>query len=1098
MCYIKFGEYKNIRSQLIIIFFVVLIGMTIYEVTKQLILPNIGIWESHIITIIFTTILATIGAYFVLNERENLINKYVTEKNRYKEAEKEYRTIFENTGTATVIIEEDTTISLANHEFEKISGYGKKEIENVMKWIDFIAKEDLEKMLKYHKQRREKGQIPPRTYEAHFIDRYGNMKNVIFTVSLIPGTKKSVASLLDITERKRIEEALKESEEKFREVFNNANDAMFLHEVNENGLPGTFIEVNDIASKRLGYSREELLKMSPMDIDAIGEEMWPPVMDKLFEIGDITFEGLHLSKDGLKIPVEISSHIFILNNERVVLSIARDITERKIAQEEMEELLNTLELRVKDRTIELEEAYQSLRESELKFRTLAENSPDIITRCDKNLKITYFSKDSEDLGLSRDDFIGKKIDDLKIDDDLKYLWIEKVLDAFSTCENQEFEYKFYGSKGVRYSQAIITPEYDDKGKIETCIGIIRDITKRKLVENALRESEEKFRTLAENSPAIIYRFELVPERCFSYINPVVTSITGYTPEEHYSDPDLGFKLVCDEDKHFLDEVSRGIFKNPLVLRWVRKDGEIIWTEQYNAPVYNDNGEIVAIQGIVFDITERIEIEKSLERSEAKYKELVENANSSIIRLDKNGCITFFNEFAEKFFGFSKEEILGKNVIGTIVPETESSGRDLKKLIDRIIDNPEAYYYVENENMRKNGERVWVSWTNKGIYNENGELAGILSIGINITELKKARESIENERNRLFKVLDLIPAFLYLQAPDYSIKFVNNEFKKRFGEPEDGKFYDVIHDCQEPNKPCPSFKVFETKNPQSWEWTDNKGRNYIVYDYPFPSFNEEELVLEVGIDVTELKNTERKLKRTIAELERSNDELRQFAYITSHDLQEPLRSIASYAQLIDRRYKGKLDSDADEFLDFMVEGAIRMKTMIQGLLEYSKIGKGDEFKPTNIENVLTQVLANLNATINENNAIITHDQLPIVTADSRQLIQVFQNLIGNAIKFRKKDETPKIHISTKKINNEHLFSVSDNSIGMEQQYTAKIFELFKRLHTIDKYSGSGIGLAIVKRIIDRHGGRIWVESKYGKGSTFYFTIPIKEGKRMNLK
>lgn len=901
-----------------------------------------------------------------------------------------------------------------------------------------------------------------------------------------------MASLLDITERKRIEEALKESEEKFREVFNNANDAMFLHEIKENGLPGTFIEVNDIASKKLGYSREELLKMSPMDIDAIGEEMWPPVMDKLFEIGDITFEGLQLAKDGLKIPVEISSHIFILKNERVVLSIARDITERKIAQEEMEELLNTLELRVKDRTIELEEAYQSLRESELKFRTLAENSPDIITRCDKNLKITYFSKDSEDLGLSRDDFIGRKIEDLKIDDDLKDLWIEKVLDAFSTCENQEFEYKFSGTKGVRYSQAIITPEYDDKGKIETCIGIIRDITKRKLVENALRESEEKFRTLAENSPAIIYRFELVPERCFSYINPVVTSITGYTPEEHYSDPDLGFKLVYDEDKHLLDELSRGIFKNPLVLRWVRKDGEIIWTEQYNAPVYNDNGEIVAIQGIAFDITERIEIEKSLEISEAKYKELVENANSSIIRLDKKGCITFFNEFAEKFFGFSKEEILGKNVIGTIVPETESSGRDLKKLIDKIIDNPEAYYYVENENIRKNGERVWVSWTNKGIYNEEGEVAGILSIGINITELKKARESIENERNRLFKVLDLIPAFLYLQAPDYSIKFVNKEFKKLFGEPEDKKFYEGIHDCQEPHKPCPTFKVFETKTPQSWEWTDNKGKNYIVYDYPFPSFNEEELVLEVGIDVTELKNTERKLKRTIAELERSNDELRQFAYITSHDLQEPLRSIASYAQLIDRRYRGKLDSDADEFLDFMVEGAIRMKTMIQGLLEYSKIGKGDEFKPTNIEDVLTQVLANLNA-INENNAIITHDQLPIVTADSRQLIQVFQNLIGNAIKFRKKDETPKIHISTKKINNEHLFSVSDNSIGMEQQYTDKIFEIFKRLHTIDKYSGSGIGLAIVKRIIDRHGGRIWVESKYGKGSTFYFTIPIKEEK-----
>jgi len=208
----------------------------------------------------------------------------------------------------------------------------------------------------------------------------------------------------------------------------------------------------------------------------------------------------------------------------------------------------------------------------------------------------------------------------------------------------------------------------------------------------------------------------------------------------------------------------------------------------------------------------------------------------------------------------------------------------------------------------------------------------------------------------------------------------------------------------------------------------------------------------------------------------------------------LLNIASYAQLLEKRYKGQLDSDADEFLDFMVNGAIRMKQQIKGLLDYFRVGtRGNEFKNFNAEDALDAALSNLHSSIGKIKAEVTYDNLPVISADESQIRIVFQNLIGNAIKFRKKDETPKIHISTKKINNEHLFSVSDNSIGMEQQYTAKIFELFKRLHTLDKYSGSGIGLAIVKRIIDRHGGRIWVESKYGKGSTFYFTIPIKEEK-----
>ena len=239
---------------------------------------------------------------------------------------------------------------------------------------------------------------------------------------------------------------------------------------------------------------------------------------------------------------------------------------------------------------------------------------------------------------------------------------------------------------------------------------------------------------------------------------------------------------------------------------------------------------------------------------------------------------------------------------------------------------------------------------------------------------------------------------------------------------------------------------------------------------------------------QVKERTLELEKVVDELKRSNEELQSFAYITSHDLQEPLRTIASYAQLIKRRYKGQLDQDADEFIDFMVNGASRMKNMIQGLLDYSRVGtQGHEFKEFKSEDALNYAINNLQSAINENNAKITYDELPTIFADKNQIASVFQNLIGNALKFQKDGLKPEIHISANKKGNEYVFSVRDNGIGIEEQYTRRIFEVFKRLHTIDEYEGAGIGLAIVKRIIDRHGGRVWVESEFGEGSAFYFTI-----------
>ena len=249
--------------------------------------------------------------------------------------------------------------------------------------------------------------------------------------------------------------------------------------------------------------------------------------------------------------------------------------------------------------------------------------------------------------------------------------------------------------------------------------------------------------------------------------------------------------------------------------------------------------------------------------------------------------------------------------------------------------------------------------------------------------------------------------------------------------------------------------------------------------------------ELGREKNDLVEARQKLEESVAELGRSNADLQQFAYVASHDLQEPLRMVSSYTQLIARRYKGKLDADADEFIAFAVDGANRMQRLILDLLAYSRVNTaGRQFAPTAMETVLKAALNNLTDAVKESQAIITHDPLPAVMGDDKQLAQLFQNLLSNAVKFGGA-QPPRIHISAKQTDGEWLFSVRDHGIGLDPQYADRIFVIFQRLHTRAEYPGTGIGLAICKKIVERHGGRIWVESELGKGATFYFTLRDEE-------
>jgi PAS domain S-box-containing protein len=365
--------------------------------------------------------------------------------------------------------------------------------------------------------------------------------------------------------------------------------------------------------------------------------------------------------------------------------------------------------------------------------------------------------------------------------------------------------------------------------------------------------------------------------------------------------------------------------------------------------------------------------------------------------------------------------------------------------------------------------------------------------------KQAERELRASEERFRSLTALSSDWYWEQDEQFRLTFMSNRFsertgleaapylgRKRWDQPADNleeADWDRHRAQLERHEPFLDFEMQRTKPDGSPVWLSISGEPVFDDSGAFRGYR------GVGSDITERKRAQAVLRTAYEELARSNAELQQFAYVASHDLQEPLRMMSSYTQLLEKRYGSKLDQDAREFMNFVVDGATRMKQLIEDLLAYSRVGtRGRELRPVSSLVALDKALVNLRGAIEASGASVTHDAPPEVRADETQLVQLLQNLVGNAIKFRKKEEPCRIHVSAEDAGGEWRFSVSDNGMGIEPQYFERIFMVFQRLHTRDEYPGTGIGLAICKKVVDRHGGRIWVESEPGKGSKFFFTLP----------
>jgi PAS domain S-box-containing protein len=495
-------------------------------------------------------------------------------------------------------------------------------------------------------------------------------------------------------------------------------------------------------------------------------------------------------------------------------------------------------------------------------------------------------------------------------------------------------------------------------------------------------------------------------------------------------------------------------------------------------------------------------EADLATVEAKYRGLLEAAPDAMVVVNQAGQIVLLNLQAEKQFGYSRDELVGRRV-DEIIPH----GFAERLIADGTRSAPEALAQhmgtgIELIGLRKDRSEFPIEIMLSPLETAGGILitAAIRDISVR----KKADAHLAQMEGRYRGLLEAAPDAMLLVNRDGEIVLVNAQAERQFGYqreelvgeslqtiiPEVGSIAaEVERRLAEAERPCGAPLAQKPVTAIELTGRSKDGRALPIEITLSILESSEGILVPVAIrDITARKKAQARLQQTVADLNRSNEDLAQFAYLASHDLQEPLRMVASYTQLLSKRYKGRLDSDADEFIAFAVDGANRMQRLIQDLLAYSRVGtKGIQLATTSSEEAFEQAIVNLGGAIDDSGALVTHDALPTVLADEGQLVQLFQNLVSNAIKYQGPG-VPRVHVSSQlQPNTKWRFSVRDNGIGIDPKYFDRIFGMFQRLHKREEYAGTGIGLPICRKIVEQHGGRLSVESCLGEGSTFSFAL-----------
>ena len=854
----------------------------------------------------------------------------------------------------------------------------------------------------------------------------------------------------DMTERHQSEQALRASEERFRSVTQSVHDAIISADSS-----GTVIFWNKGAGTIFGYEEHEILGQSLTVLmperyrEAHTAEMHRVnTTDETHVIGK-TVELHGLRKDGTEFPLELSLSNWETDEGTFYTWIARDVTERMQKDAEL-----------KRRGAQLAEAQKTAHMGSWEW--------DMTTG-----KVSWSDELYRIYGFEPGQFEPTYEAYLNIvhpdERDRVNQAISAALQEVGTLRQEHRAIRPDGSEWICHVQGRVIA--DGNGRPITMVGIAQDITERKRTEEeikelnrdlerrvnertaqlqttnqeleeeisqrkrteeALRESEEHFRLLVGGVKdyAILM---LDPKGKITSWNEGAKRIKGYEADEiigkHFSTFYPAEDIEARKPEYELEVAAAvGRFEDE---GWrVRKDGSRFWTNVVITAVRDEQGRLRGFSKVSRDITER---KLAAERTAF----LAQASTALASSLDYEDTLTRVARIAvPEIADWCIVDIVDEDgqvqrvTMAHADPEKEEMGRDYLRRFPPVPNSDTGVSLV---------------------------LRTLEPILVPEIDEKMIEASIrDQEQFELIRKLRptsamIVPLVAHGHAVG-AISLLTAESGRRYGSED--------------------LVLAEEVARRAATAVDNA-----------------RLYRQAGKARTEAEAIGEELKKIVTELERSNTELQQFAYVASHDLQEPLRMVASYTQLLSRRYAGKLDEAADEFIAYAVDGATRMQRLINDLLAYSRVStQGKEFERTDCEAVLKQALANLRMALRESNAEVTHDPLPTIMGDDTQLVQLFQNLIGNAIKFRG-EEPASVHVGVERKESEWLFCVRDNGIGMDPQYADRIFVIFQRLHSKEEYPGTGIGLSVCKKVVERHGGRIWVESQPGEGSTFYFTMPV---------
>jgi PAS domain S-box-containing protein len=611
-----------------------------------------------------------------------------------------------------------------------------------------------------------------------------------------------------------------------------------------------------------------------------------------------------------------------------------------------------------------------------------------------------------------------------------------------------------------------------------------------------RLPENHFRTLAESIPNLVWMADATGH--IFWYNRRWYEYTGTTFEQMEG---WGWKSVHDPNvlpqvmERWQRAIASGVpFEMVFPLRSATGEFRPFLTRV--EPIKDERGHIVRWFGTNTDVKDQEKLRHEVESSEDKLRSFIEAASQGIIVISADGRISLVNRRTEEMFGYSRAELLGQE-LELLLPERFRASH----LVHR------TNYFAEHRvrpmgagmelaGRRQDGTEFPIEIGLSYVNTPEGPLAfGMVS---DISERRRTEAELAASENKLSSFVEAASEAILGVSAGGRIMLANRRTEQMFGYTR-GELLGMELGMLVPDRfrtPHAAATSGFFRKPRARQMgTDLElfGRRKDGTEFPADiglthvQTPDGPLAFAMVKDISESRRAAVELQRVNDELRRSYTELEQFAHVASHDLQEPLRMVTSYLQLVERRYNDRLDDDGREFIHFAVDGAKRMKALIKDLLDFSRTGTNStNYQIVEAGLLLDNALSNLKAAIEESRAQITVDPLPTIAVDPVLFTQVFQNLIANAIKFQR-DTAPRVHISVQRQGRDWIFSVKDNGIGIEPHHRDRIFRIFERLHNSEQYSGSGIGLAITRKIVERHGGRIWVESQAGTGSTFHFSI-----------